>query len=150
MLLLAGDENDFAIYAQSSAWREQGTVVCSIRWHEDELSSPERFREIIQAHPQQAFALYGAGCHTERLLRYAALGQAPSLIIDDDAKPGQQLAGRPVVLPSDPAIGNIKLIVLSSRAHETQLWAKSEPFRRVGIETIPLYATAALSHDRLC
>ena len=150
MILLQGSEEDFTIYARSRHFRTLGTIVRSLRWHEQELASPERYREIIHALPDSEFAIYGAGLHTQRLLTYAQTERRPACIIDDRAKPHQRLGGIPVVTREDSLVAKIRIIILSSRQHEDRLWSHSQRFRDAGIETIPLYREASQLRDRLC
>ena len=150
MILLQGSEEDFTIYARSRQFRTLGTIVRSLRWHEQELASPERYREIIHALPDSSFAIYGAGLHTQRLLTYAQTEHRPACIIDDRAEPHQRLGGIPVVTGDDSRVAEVRSIILSSRQHEDRLWSHSQRFRDAGIETFPLYHEASQLHDRLC
>lgn len=150
MILLEGTEDDFAIYARSYSLRSQGTLIRSLRWHEQELASPERYSELLDGLQGKRFGIYGAGLHTHRLLTHASSPRTPELIIDDHAISGQQFEGIPVVSPNDPQIIGLDAIVISSRLYEDRLWTRAERFRDAGIETIRLYNTATQMHDRLC
>lgn len=150
MILLEGTEDDFAIYARSHRIRSKGTLVRSLRWHEHELASPERYSELIDARPGKRFGIYGAGLHTRRLLTHSKTTRTPKLIIDDQAMPGQQIQGLPVVPPNDPQITGLNTIVISSRLYEDRLWSRAERFRDAGIETIRLHDQTTQMHDRLC
>ncbi len=152
VLVLRGEEIDFDIYASTRAWRDRGTAVHSLCWPDAELSSPERFADLIGALPaHQPYAIYGGGLHTERLLKNARPARLPVCILDDRAREGQRIQGIAVVRPDDPAIARIGAIILSSTRFETELWERTASARALGVRVLPLYATVEqLDSRRSC
>jgi glycosyltransferase involved in cell wall biosynthesis len=149
VLVLRGDEIDFKIFASARAWRDRGTAVHSLRWSDDELSSPERFAELVDRLPEPcSYAVYGGGLHTERLLKHSRPARPPACIIDDRAREGQRIQGVAVVRPDDPAVARIGVIILSSTRFEPELWERSAPARAAGVRVLPLYATAGQLESR--
>lgn len=149
MILLAGGDADFASFLALRALRTRGTRIHSLRWPDAELSAPERFIELIASlGTNTPYAIYGGGLHTQRLLGLASGTQPPRCVIDDRATPSSTLAGVPLVPPTDPAVKEVRAIVLSSTRFERRLWEQTASHRAAGISVFPLYASAgALAHQ---
>lgn len=141
LLVLKGDEIDFADYAASRPWRDQGTVVRSLRFSEAELSSPERYSEIVDAlEEHQTFAIYGAGRHTERLLEHASARRRPECIVDDRASGPRALGTIPIVPPAELDARPPHTVILSSTRFENEMWERTQAWRERGIRVVRLYA----------
>lgn len=140
-LVLKGDEIDFADYAASKPWRDLGTTVCSLRFSESELSSPERYSEIVEAlDSHQTFAIYGAGRHTERLLELAMTRRRPEYIIDDRANGPRALGTIPIISPAFAEQQPPHTVILSSTRFENEMWERTAPWRQRGIRVVRFYA----------
>lgn len=144
-LVLRGDEADFGAFAQSLAWRQRGTLVCSLRFREAELSSPERYAAIVNGIEESSpFAIYGGGRHTERLLGHSSV-RKPMFILDDRGDGSRCIEGVPVVSPQSVETCIPPVVILSSPMHEEQMWVRSQPWRASGINVVRLYGCEALA-----
>lgn len=146
MLVLKGDEIDFELYRRSRAWRDEGTIVRSLRWSDAELSSPERFASMVQTLNNQPYAIYASGLHTHRLLKYAPLTHPPRMILDDHAPEGM-LGTIPVIQPQSLHEKEVGTVILSSLAHEPTLWAQSAHLRQRGIRVLGLYGAGMVGAE---
>ncbi|MBY0113788.1 MAG: glycosyltransferase family 4 protein [Phycisphaerales bacterium] len=140
LVVLRGDEDDFALYALAAPWRARGTIVRSLRFCDGELSSPERFAGIVASlAASETYAIYGGGLHTRRMLSHSGIVRQPVAILDDRAQPGQEVRGVRVVtmesLDADPP----RVVVLSSPQHEPAMWARTAEWRRRGVRVLRLY-----------
>ncbi len=155
MILLPGDEADFADFLALRSCRDRGVRIHSLRWLDAELSAPERFCEIVGSLGDgAAYAIYGGGLHTQRLLsltsgiRDRPAPVQPVCIIDDRATSPGSLAGVPVVSLDDPLVQRVDAIVLSSTRFERELWQRTETLRAAGTRVFPLYGSAeSLPHQ---
>lgn len=86
-------------------------------------------------------ALYGAGNHTEFLLRYTGVdsSQIEYLIDSNPKKQGTEYLGFPVVGPGDIDVTSIDAIVVSSRAFQDEIYERIAHLEKEGIEMIRLY-----------
>ncbi len=150
MLVLKGDEIDFELYRRSRPWRDQGTIVHSLRWSDAELSSPERFAAMVQTLNNQPYAIYGGGLHTRRLLKYSQITNKPAMILDDLVPIGcdDVFDTIPMIHPQDPRTREAGTLILSSLVHEESLWEKSAHFRRIGVGVYRLYVPLAKIEQR--
>ncbi len=98
-----------------------------------------RFAEIRSRH-SGAIALYGAGIHTQRLLKRKTLGLGVVLfVLDDHAKPGDEIAGVPVVRPADADAGAVEAVVVSSDRFEEEIYPRALAWFHDGAEEAAVY-----------
>jgi hypothetical protein len=146
LVLLRGEEMDFDHFAAVRKWRREGTVVRSIRFDDAELSSPECYAELVRSFgPEEPFAIYGGGRHTENLLRCAALDRVPRCIIDDHVGEKQTIAGAPVLTPAGAEGALPGIVILSSFRHEEAMWNRTAAWRERGVRVLRLYAGAGVA-----
>lgn len=98
------------------------------------LSTPERRR----------VAVFGAGTHTEFLLRYSELSQAEIVcILDSNPKKwGTRFMGSPVVSPDRADEFAADVIVISSQAFHREMYEAVREYTAGGVEVIDLYREA--------
>lgn len=143
MFVLRGDETDFAWAARLAGAIEHGARVQSLRWTTAEITSPARLARMVADMRGAAYAIFGGGLHTRRLLKYATLAAPPAAVLDDHAQPGAMVDGVPVVKPERALELGVRAVVLSSPRHEAAMWARSAFLREAGVRVLPMYADVA-------
>lgn len=146
LVLLRGEEIDFDHFAAMRKWRREGTVVRSIRFADAELSSPERYAELVRSFgSEEPFAIYGGGRHTENLLRCARVDRVPVCIIDDHVGEKRTIAGAAVLTPAGAESALPRIVILSSFRHEETMWNRTAAWRERGVRVLRLYAEAGVA-----
>jgi glycosyltransferase involved in cell wall biosynthesis len=141
--VLRGDETDFAWAARLAGAIERGARVHSLRWTTAEITSPARLARMVADMRGKAYAIFGGGLHTKRLLKYATLAAPPAAVLDDHAPLGAMVDGVPVVKPERALELGVRAVVLSSPRHEAAMWARSAFLREAGVRVLPMYADVA-------
>lgn len=148
-VLVSGARPEPVSAAEIAAWRERGLgIAVSPHLRQDGLAARalETVREAA-ARGRKRIAVYPAGRHTRRIAEMfaPAVSGGPSGspfvgFLDDNARPGQQAFGLPVVRPDD-AFEMLcpDAVLLSSDAFEEKLWERTSGLRERGIEVIPIY-----------
>jgi SAM-dependent methyltransferase len=93
-------------------------------------------------------AVFGAGFHTQELLRRTRLREARlvGLLDNDRRKQGREILGLPVVAPADIDALDPDLILISSYAFQDEIYDSLETQRRRGRDVVKLYG-AHVAYD---
>ena len=90
-------------------------------------------------------ALYGAGKHTQRLLKYTRLEPLELVCIVDDCLSTGQIEGLPVISPSQLHEHQVDVLLISSDANEESMAQKAKTWLGKGIHLEKLYDHARIS-----
>ncbi len=93
-------------------------------------------------------AVYGAGRHTELLADVLAASPVPvvAVIDDDPARAGGRCAGIEIIPPQAAGTAGVEAVVISSDAHEEQIWGRRGRLVDAGITVHRLYHRPAATH----
>ncbi|MBX3405189.1 MAG: glycosyltransferase [Phycisphaeraceae bacterium] len=157
-VLVRSSRNEPVSAEEIAAWRARGVgIAVSPHLRQDGL--PARALAAVRAAiaaGAQRIAVYPPGRHTRRIaeiFRRELWSDSPGGFpfvgfLDDDARPGRQTLGLPVVPPRQ-ALDTLRpdTVLLSTDAHEDALWARAAPLRAAGVNVIRLYGPGPVPPD---
>lgn len=101
----------------------------------------QKFRALAMETPTPRIAVYGVGSHTDMLMQHTLLGQlnVSSVLDSNPLKHGAKAFGHPVENPDDINLGEIDVVVISSRAFQEEIYQRIRHWKQKGVRILRLY-----------